>query len=40
VQDAFDDDGRALDDAYDKRIVGFLEEFEWYARALRAARRQ
>jgi NAD(P)H-dependent FMN reductase len=40
VQDAFDDDGRALDDAYDKRVVGFLEEFEWYARALRAARRQ
>lgn len=40
VQDAFDDDGRALDDAYDKRVVGFLDEFEWYARALRAERQK
>ena len=40
VQDAFDDDGRALDDAYDKRVVRFLDEFEWYARALRAERQK
>ena len=38
VQDAFDDEGGALEEAYDKRVEGFLDEFEWYSRALRAAR--
>ncbi len=37
---AFDDDGIPLDDAYDQRIVKFLDEYEWYARALRRARDQ
>lgn len=38
VRRAFDDDGAALDKAYDERIVKFLDEFEWYATALRQAR--
>lgn len=38
VRDAFDDDGNALDSAYDERIVKFLDEFEWYAAALKHAR--
>ena len=38
VQKAFDEDGNALDTAYDERVVGFLDEYEWYARALKAAR--
>ena len=35
---AFDDDGNALDKAYDRRIGKFLDEFEWYANALKQAR--
>lgn len=35
---AFDDDGNALDQAYDRRIGKFLDEFEWYANALKCAR--
>ena len=38
VQKAFDEDGSALDAAYDDRVVRFLDEFEWYSRALRAQR--
>lgn len=40
VQDAFDDDGNPLDQAYDERIVKFLDEYEWYANALKHARSQ
>ena len=39
VQSAFDDDGNAVDDAYNERVVRFLDEFEWYANALQQARR-
>lgn len=35
---AFDVDGKAIDEAYDKRVTGFLDEYEWYTRALKAAR--
>lgn len=35
---AFDVDGKAIDEAYDKRVAGFLDEYEWYTRALKAAR--
>jgi len=35
---AFDDEGNALDQAYDRRIGKFLDEFEWYANALKCAR--
>ncbi len=40
VGKAFDDNGIPLDDAYDQRVVKFLDEYEWYARALRRARDQ
>jgi len=38
VGNAFDDDGNALEPAYDDSVVRFLDEFEWYANALRIAR--
>ncbi len=38
VQDAFREDGTPIDEAYQRRVVKFLEETEWYARALKAAR--
>jgi NAD(P)H-dependent FMN reductase len=38
VQDAFTEDGSPLDPAYDSRIGKFLDELEWYARALKQAR--
>ncbi len=38
VQDAFDEQGRALDPAYERRVQRFLAELEWYAEGLRAAR--
>ena len=40
VQNAFDDDGNPLDRDYDERIVKFLDEYEWYANALKHARSQ
>ncbi len=40
IHDAFDDDGNPLDQAYDERIVKFLDEYEWYANALKHARSQ
>src|SRR5271169_642999 len=39
VQDAFDDEGRPKDEAYHRRAGRFLDELEWYAHALKAARR-
>jgi len=38
IHNAFDDDGNSLDTPYDERVVKFLDEFEWYANALRRAR--
>jgi NAD(P)H-dependent FMN reductase len=38
VQSAFDEHGNALDESYDKRVVKFLDEFEWYLNALKCAR--
>ena len=35
---SFDDDGKPLDDAYDRRVSKFLDEYEWYANALKQAR--
>jgi NAD(P)H-dependent FMN reductase len=34
----FDDDGKLLDAAYEKRIAGFLDELAWMARTLRYGR--
>lgn len=36
VQDSFDENGLALDEAYERRIQGFLDEFEWYSQKLSA----
>ena len=38
VQNAFDDAGVARDPATESRATRFLDEFEWYARALAAGR--
>lgn len=38
VEDAFAEDGTPIDKAYDKRVVGFLDEFDWYMAALKIAR--
>jgi len=38
IHNAFDDDGNAADKAYDELIVKFLDEYEWYAKALKHAR--
>ena len=38
VQEAFDDEGRPRDEAYHRRAARFLDELEWYANALKAAR--
>jgi NAD(P)H-dependent FMN reductase len=38
VQDAFSEDGQPVDEAWHRRAGRFLDEFEWYARALKAAR--
>ena len=38
VHDAFDDEGNSRDGTYDKRAVKFLDEFEWYANALKLGR--
>ena len=40
VHSAFDDDGNVRDTPYDERVVKFLDEFEWYANALKAARQR
>jgi len=40
IYSAFDEKGNALDAPYDERIVKFLDEYEWYANALRNARMQ
>jgi len=38
VRDAFQEDGTPNDEAWDRRSKRFLDEFEWYAEALKAAR--
>ena len=35
---SFDDDGKPHDDGYDRRVSKFLDEYEWYATALKQAR--
>jgi NAD(P)H-dependent FMN reductase len=39
VQEVFDDENRLLDPAYLRRTARFLDELEWYARALKEARK-
>jgi NAD(P)H-dependent FMN reductase len=38
VQEAFQEDGTPMDAAFELRVVKFLDELEWYARALKAER--
>jgi len=38
VKSKFDDKGNLLDDAYEKRVHGFLDELVWMARTLRWGR--
>lgn len=38
VGNAFDDHGNAQDEAYEQRVVKFLDEYEWYARAMKHER--
>ncbi len=38
VQDAFAEDGTPIDEAYHRRVKRFLDEFEWYIRALKNER--
>ncbi len=38
VQDAFDDAGTPTDPKTDERSISFFDEFEWFMRAMRAAR--
>lgn len=39
VQDSFDENGNAIDTAYNRRVKKFLDEFDWYASALKEARK-
>jgi len=34
----FDEDGNLLDEAYEKRVTGFLDELVWMAKTLRYGR--
>ena len=34
VNEVFDDNGKLVDERYDKKVVRFLDEFEWYVEAL------
>ena len=38
VQDAFDEQGQPADPASERRAARFLDELDWYARALQTAR--
>ena len=38
IKTKFDDDGKLLDEAYDKRVTGFLDELVWMATTLRWGR--
>ena len=38
VQDSLDEDGNAVEKAYERRIKKFLDELEWFMRAFKAER--
>jgi NAD(P)H-dependent FMN reductase len=40
VEDSFDENGNAIDKAYEKRIGKFMNEFEWYINAFKEARKK
>jgi hypothetical protein len=39
VNEVFDDNGKLVDEGYDKTVMGFLDEFEWYIEALKNQRK-
>ena len=39
MNEVFDDNGNLVDERYDKRVVRFLDEFEWYIEALKNQRK-
>ena len=39
VNEVFDDNGILVDERYNKRVVRFLDEFEWYIEALKNQRK-
>jgi hypothetical protein len=39
VQDQFDDDGTPRDAKHERYVARFLDEFEWYSKALKEARK-
>ncbi|PWU79646.1 MAG: NADPH-dependent FMN reductase [Candidatus Nitrosopolaris wilkensis] len=39
VNEVFDDNGKLIDEGYNKRVVRFLDEFEWYIEAFRNQRK-
>jgi NAD(P)H-dependent FMN reductase len=38
VQDVFDEYGKLTDERYNKRVIRFLDEFEWYIEAFKNQR--
>ncbi len=38
VYTAFDENGKAIDKNYDQRVIGFIDEFEWYLKAYKNQR--
>lgn len=40
VQSSFTEEGEAIDEAYNRRVQRFFEEFEWYLTALKQQRQQ
>lgn len=40
IQNAFDNNGIAVDENYNKRVVRFIDEFEWYLKAFKNQRKE
>ena len=39
IEEAFDEEGKPLDEKYLKRAAKLIDELEWYAEALKKARK-
>jgi NAD(P)H-dependent FMN reductase len=40
VHEVFDENGKLIDERYEKRVKRFLDEFEWYIEALKNQRKK
>jgi NAD(P)H-dependent FMN reductase len=38
IYSSIDENGKAEDEQYNKRVIRFIDEFEWYVSALKAQR--